>query len=102
MTDIAAVCGRSTSHIMITRVIRRRFVEFEYSLDNDDLSVELIMPFKEFGQFCAESSAIMSVKDHDALAEYRHYQKTSAWLPEVEVLNEVDKQTGNINVRDDS
>lgn len=102
MSNIAAVCGRTSSHIMITRVIRQRYIEFEYSLDDDELSVELIMPFKEFGQFCAESSAIMSVKDHDALAEYHDYQKANAWLPTVDVLNEADKHTGNINVRDDS
>lgn len=31
-----------------------RFVEFEYSLGDGDLSVELILPLKAFEEFCAE------------------------------------------------
>lgn len=36
-----------------------RFVEFEYSLGDGDLSIELILPPKALEEFCREHSAVV-------------------------------------------
>jgi phenol hydroxylase P0 protein len=36
-----------------------KFVEFEYSLGDGDLAVELILPFLAFAEFCAERKAVL-------------------------------------------
>ena len=40
-----------------------RFVEFEYSLGDGDLAVELILPTKAFEEFCRDRSAVVSQPD---------------------------------------
>ncbi|MCE1235235.1 MAG: phenol hydroxylase subunit [Hyphomicrobiales bacterium] len=40
-----------------------RFVEFEFSLGDDDLSVELILPTKAFEEFCRARSAVVLPPD---------------------------------------
>ncbi len=39
-------------YVRITKVLRNRFVEFEYSIGDPTLCVELVLPFPEFEQFC--------------------------------------------------
>lgn len=36
-----------------------KFVEFEFSLGDGDLAVELIMPFLAFAEFCKDRNAIL-------------------------------------------
>ena len=36
-----------------------RFIEFEFSLGDGDLAVELILPFLAFAEFCADRNAIL-------------------------------------------
>mgnify|MGYP001765587982 CR=1 FL=1 len=40
-----------------------RFVEFEYSLGDGDLSVELILPTTAFEEFCKARSAVVITPD---------------------------------------
>ncbi len=39
-------------YVRITKVLHHRFVEFEYSIGDPTLCVELVLPFPEFEQFC--------------------------------------------------
>lgn len=39
-------------YVRVTQVLRNRFVEFEYSIGDPVLCVELVLPFPEFEQFC--------------------------------------------------
>lgn len=45
--------------VRITGIRRNRFVEFDYSLGDRDLSVELIMPFAAFDEFCRRERAVV-------------------------------------------
>lgn len=40
-----------------------RFVEFEFSIGDDDLAVELILPTKAFAEFCIARSAVVLPPD---------------------------------------
>ncbi len=47
-----AGAGEHASFVRVTGTRLNRFVEFEYSLDDADLTVELILPFAAFDEFC--------------------------------------------------
>lgn len=52
--------------VRITGIRRNRFVEFDYSVGDRDLSVELIMPFAAFDEFCRREGAVMLPPEGDA------------------------------------
>ena len=43
----------------VTGVRRHHFVEFDYALGDDDLAVEMVLPYPEFVEFCATHDAEM-------------------------------------------
>lgn len=47
------ILGRSFVRVLGTRL--GRFVEFEFSVNGPDLSVELVMPFAAFEEFCRDN-----------------------------------------------
>ena len=51
------------AHVRILGTRMGRFVEFEYSLGDGDLSVELILPTKAFEEFCRARSAEVITPD---------------------------------------
>ena len=51
------------AHVRILGTRLGRFVEFEYSLGDGDLAVELILPTRAFEEFCRERSAVVSTPD---------------------------------------
>lgn len=53
--DIAARWARVTG-------VKDRFVLFDFSIADRDLTVELIMPYPAFREFCADNGAVMSVE----------------------------------------
>ena len=55
MAVMAPGLGERTVRVIGTR--QDRFVEFEFSLGDHDLSVQLVLPYPEFVEFCAEQSA---------------------------------------------
>ncbi len=55
MAVMAPALGERTVRVIGTR--RDRFVEFEFSLRDQDLSVQLVLPYPEFVEFCEEQSA---------------------------------------------
>lgn len=45
--------------IRVTGIRRGRFVEFDYSVGDRDLSVELIMPLAAFDEFCRRDGTVV-------------------------------------------
>lgn len=45
--------------VRITGIRRGRFVEFDYSVGDRDLSVELIMPLAAFEEFCRRDGTMV-------------------------------------------
>jgi phenol/toluene 2-monooxygenase (NADH) P0/A0 len=58
--------GNATARVI--RLRRNRFVEFEFRID-DDLEVELVMPYPEFQEFCRRHDvALLPAEEEVALA----------------------------------
>ncbi len=49
--------GLGERAVRVIGVRRNRFVEFEFSLRDQDLSLQLVLPYPEFVEFCAEQGA---------------------------------------------
>ena len=64
-SDIAA------STVRVMNVRRGRYVEFEYSLSDALLCVELIMPYPAFREFCQSTKAKMLPTEKAAAEAYR-------------------------------
>ncbi|MES9943993.1 phenol hydroxylase subunit [Candidatus Thiodiazotropha sp. CDECU1] len=47
------------AYIRVTGERLRRFVEFEFSINDEDLTVELILPYQEFTAFCEKHQATL-------------------------------------------
>lgn len=52
-----AETGRNAAHVRILGVRAGKFIEFEYSLDDGLLAIELILPPKAFEEFCRARGA---------------------------------------------
>lgn len=59
-----------TSFVRVLGVRRDRFVEFEFSLGDPDLSVELVMPFDQFETFCKRNHAAVREAAPEAEAAF--------------------------------
>ncbi|MEP3244608.1 MAG: phenol hydroxylase subunit [Sneathiella sp.] len=67
--------------VRVTGTRNDAFVEFEFSINDEDLMVELIMPFKEFENFCRKENAAVLPPDDTVRSEvdkFFHRQK-NAW-----------------------
>ena len=58
--------GITTPEIRVLGIRNHKFVEFEFSLEKD-LSVELIMPFSAFDDFCRENNARVIASSEERL-----------------------------------
>ena len=52
-----------TSYACVKAIRNGKFVEFDFSINDNDLSVELIMPFGAFEEFCRARNAIVTYPD---------------------------------------
>ncbi|MFJ4373973.1 phenol hydroxylase subunit [Pseudomonas japonica] len=57
-------------YVRITGTQRQRFVEFEFSLGDPELAVEMIMPFDAFEEFCARNQIRRLSPEQIAQLEY--------------------------------
>ena len=66
MAEYVPNLGRS--FVRVTGERLSRFVEFEFSINDQDLTVELILPHAEFKAFCErhQATVIQNPKDIDA------------------------------------
>lgn len=57
-------------YVYVTGIQRDRFVEFEFSVGDPDLAVEMIMPVSAFEEFCQQHNASVLNEDEFAKVEY--------------------------------
>lgn len=57
--ETSSVNPLGQARVRVTGTRLGRFIEFEFSLDDDDLTVELIMPLDAFECFCRDQAAIL-------------------------------------------
>jgi phenol hydroxylase P0 protein len=57
MGDYVPDIGKA--YIRVTGERLKKFVEFEFSLNDEDLCVELILPYQEFQSFCKRHRATL-------------------------------------------
>lgn len=51
------------TYVRVKAIRRGKFVEFDFSIEDDDLSLELIMPFQAFEEFCHAQNAVIEHLD---------------------------------------
>lgn len=51
--------GIDRKYVRVTGTRRDRFVEFEFSVNDADLTVELVMPVDAFREFCRANDVVM-------------------------------------------
>lgn len=68
MTSAAA--RQMTHFVRLLGTKRDEFVEFEFAIDDPELSVELVMPFDEFMEFCGRYSVSFLEPDPGAAAAF--------------------------------
>ena len=61
--------------VRVTGVRRSRFVEFDFAID-DDLVVELVLPYREFVTFCEEHEARMLPAEGEAALAFMELAET--------------------------
>jgi hypothetical protein len=79
MTDSAALTATFDSPVVTVRGVRRAaFVEFEFSLAEGELAVELIMPVHALREFLAARRAELRFATPDAARAYKELAALSA------------------------
>ena len=56
--------------VRVTGVRSGRYVEFEFSVNDSDLTVELILPFSAFEEFCALQEATRLPPESEVASEF--------------------------------
>jgi phenol/toluene 2-monooxygenase (NADH) P0/A0 len=56
--------------VRVTGVRSGRYVEFEFSVNDADLTVELILPFHAFEEFCTLQEAVRLTPEAEAATEF--------------------------------
>lgn len=62
--------GQNHHYARVTGVRRDLFVEFDFIVGDPTLSVELILPFPAFQEFCSVNDVELLATDDDAIAAY--------------------------------
>ena len=55
--------------VRVTGIRNERFVEFEFSINDSDLTVELILPLRAFDEFCTLQEAVVLPSEPGAVGE---------------------------------
>jgi hypothetical protein len=71
VTEAARSAAFDAAVITVRGIRRAVFVEFEYSLANGELAVELIMPVQALREFCAACHAELRFDTPEAERAYR-------------------------------
>lgn len=67
--------GKNTKNVLGNAFVRvlgerlGRFIEFEYCLNDEDLTVELVLPIRAFEEFCIAQNASIITDKSDTNAE---------------------------------
>jgi phenol hydroxylase P0 protein len=65
--------GDAQGFARVTGTRRDAFVEFEFSINDSDLTVELVMPFKEFREFCEQENVTLLPPDETVRSEVEKF-----------------------------
>jgi|TARA_B110000238_G_C15755488_1_gene281077 phenol hydroxylase P0 protein len=57
-------------YVRVTNVLRGKFVEFEFAIDDPTINVELVLPFEHFRKFCEDNKAQHLSVEQEAAVEY--------------------------------
>lgn len=66
----AAQLTGQTCYVRVTGTLAERFVEFEFAIGDPELSVELVMQFDQFREFCATHEVTHLTADEGARLDY--------------------------------
>ena len=56
--------------VRVTGTLRQRFVEFEFAIGDPELSVELVLQFDQFREFCARHDVTHLTPEQGAQLDY--------------------------------
>lgn len=56
--------------VRVTGIRHNRFVEFDFSIGDPTLYVELMLPFEQFKQFCIRQQAVELTPEQQAQVDY--------------------------------
>jgi phenol hydroxylase P0 protein len=52
MVDLEHDASRQTHYVRVTGMLKAKYVEFDFSIGDPTLYVELVLPFDQFNSFC--------------------------------------------------
>jgi|TARA_R110002096_G_scaffold194791_16_gene377259 phenol/toluene 2-monooxygenase (NADH) P0/A0 len=67
-TQIAGING--DRFVRVTKVLHDKYVEFEFSINDPTIHVELVLPFEHFKTFCEKNKVQHLTPEQEALVEY--------------------------------
>ncbi len=53
-------------YVRVTNVRRGRFIEFQFFWGGPDLSIDLVLPYPAFAEFCADNKTVILPADTQA------------------------------------
>ncbi|WP_020394567.1 phenol hydroxylase subunit [Thiolinea disciformis] len=68
--DIGTTSDISKRYVRVTGVRNQRFVEFDFSIGDPSLFVELVLPFEQFRQFCQRQQVQELTPEQQAQVDY--------------------------------
>jgi len=48
---------KNIRYVRVTGILKNKFIEFDFAIDTPTLYVELVLPFKQFREFCIKHNA---------------------------------------------
>lgn len=70
MQTDSTVVAEQPRYVRVTGVRSNRFVEFDFSIGDPTLFVELMLPFEQFRQFCIRQNAQELNAEQQAQVDY--------------------------------
>ncbi len=70
MQTESPILAEQPRYVRVTGVRNNRFVEFDFSIGDPTLFVELMLPFQQFRQFCARQKAQELTTEQQAQVDY--------------------------------
>jgi phenol hydroxylase P0 protein len=64
------VLPQQTRYVRVTGIRKNRFVEFDFSIGDPNLYVELLLPFEQFKQFCERQNVKNLTTEQSAQVDY--------------------------------
>ncbi|OUR87154.1 phenol hydroxylase [Cycloclasticus sp. 44_32_T64] len=57
-------------YVRVTKVVKEKYVEFEFSIEDPTIHVELVLPFEHFKKFCKTNDVKHLSPEQEAAVEY--------------------------------